>query len=78
MKMIIATAAALSLLSSAALAQGTMKYYVVHDAKTKKCTVVNVKPTAAEATIVGDEGAGTVYNTEADAMTGMKKVAVCM
>ena len=50
-------------------------FYVVQDAKTKKCTVVDKRPATTETTIVG--GDGTVYKTRDEAMTGMKSVKVC-
>ena len=49
-------------------------YYVVQDAKTKKCTITETKPTTTETTVVGDN---TVYKTRAEAETGMKTVKVC-
>jgi hypothetical protein len=49
-------------------------YYVVQDAKTKKCTITQTKPTTTETTVVGD---GTVYKTRSEAETGMKAVKVC-
>lgn len=49
-------------------------FYVVQDAKTKKCTVVDQKPTTTTTTVVGN---GTVYKTREEAATGMKSVKVC-
>lgn len=49
-------------------------FYVVRDATTKKCTVVDKKPTVSTTTVVGD---GTVYKTREEAMSGMKTVKVC-
>jgi hypothetical protein len=49
-------------------------FYVVQDAKTKKCTVVDKKPTTTTTTVVGD---GKVYQTREAATTGMKSVKVC-
>jgi hypothetical protein len=50
-------------------------FYVVQDVKTKKCTIVDKKPTTTtETTVVGD---GTVYKTRTEAETGMKTVKVC-
>jgi len=57
-----------------AFAQGAT-YYVVQDLKTKKCTVVDKKPVATEATIVGPDGA--VYKTKTDAETAMKAAKAC-
>jgi hypothetical protein len=51
------------------------EFYVVQDVKTKKCTIVDKKPTTTtEMTVVGD---GKVYTTRAEAETGMKTVKVC-
>jgi hypothetical protein len=46
---------------------------VVQDAKTKKCTIVDKKPTTTETTVVGNG----VYKTKVEAETGMKSVKVC-
>jgi hypothetical protein len=50
-------------------------YYVVQDVKTKKCTIMNKKPTATEYTTVG--GDGVVYKTRVEAENAMKSVKVC-
>ncbi len=68
-----AVAAALVLPSVAAFAQDT--YYIVQDMKTKKCTVVDKKPLATEATLVGPDGA--IYKTKIEAEGAMKTVKVC-
>ena len=49
------------------------EFYVVRDATTKKCTVVDTKPTATTTTIV-DNG---TYKTKTEAETGMKTTKVC-
>lgn len=67
-----AVVAGLTLPTVAAFAQD---YYVVQDSKTKKCSVVDKKPLANEATIVGPDGA--TYKTRTDAETAMKTVKVC-
>jgi hypothetical protein len=67
----IIAAAALTAVAAPAFADS---YYVVQDAKTKKCTITETKPTTTETTVVGD---GTVYKTRAEAETGMKTVKVC-
>jgi hypothetical protein len=69
-----AVAAALAL-PIGAFAQGATSYYIVQDVKTKKCTVVDKKPVATEATVVGPDG--VVYKTKAEAETAMKTVKVC-
>lgn len=57
-----------------AYAQATA-FYIIQDAKTKKCSVVDKKPVATKATIVGAEG--VTYKTKAEAETAMKTVKVC-
>ena len=70
-----AVIAALALPSLGALAQGATSYYIVQDVKTKKCTIVDKKPVATEATVVSPEG--VVYKTRTEAETGMNTVKVC-
>jgi hypothetical protein len=48
-------------------------FYIVQDGHTKKCTVVDKRPTVSTTTVVGD---GTVYKTREEATTGMKTVKV--
>jgi len=75
MKLNIALAGALVVaLALPAVAQ-TTSFYVVQDAKTKKCTIVDKKPTATEYTTVGEDG--VVYKTRIEAETAMKTVKVC-
>jgi hypothetical protein len=64
-------AAALAAFVTPALAA---EFYVVQDVKTKKCTIVDKRPTSTETVVVGD---GKVYTTRAEAETGMKTVKVC-
>ncbi|MGH6770995.1 MAG: hypothetical protein ACRECO_18460 [Xanthobacteraceae bacterium] len=59
--------------ATAAMAQTT--FYVVQDTKTKRCTVVREKPTTKTTVMVGP--AGTVYKTETEAQTAMRKIKVC-
>jgi N-methylhydantoinase A/oxoprolinase/acetone carboxylase beta subunit len=49
------------------------EFYVVRDATTKKCTVVDTKPTTTTVTIV-DNG---TFKTRTEAETGMKTMKVC-
>jgi hypothetical protein len=49
-------------------------FYVVQDVRTKKCTIVDQKPTTTTTTVVGD---GKVFKTREEATTGMKSVKVC-
>jgi hypothetical protein len=57
-----------------AAAQTTTEYYVVQDVKTKKCTIVEKKPTTTtEVTVLGN-----VFKTRTDAESGMKTEKVCV
>jgi hypothetical protein len=49
------------------------EFYVVRDATTKKCTIVDTKPTTTTTTIV-DNG---TFKTRTEAETGMKSMKVC-
>ncbi|RXG95542.1 MULTISPECIES: hypothetical protein [Bradyrhizobium] len=51
------------------------EFYVVQDVKTKKCTIVDKKPTDTSMTVVSPSG--TIYKTRAEAESGMKTVKVC-
>lgn len=70
---LIAAAALVAAFTLPALAQ--TEFYVVQDTATKKCTIVDQKPTVTTQTIVTP--AGTVYKTRAEAETGMKTVKIC-
>ena len=70
---ILAAAVLAASLATPALAQ--TEFYVVQDTATKKCTIVDRKPTVSTMTVVTP--AGTVYKTRAEAETGMKTVKVC-
>jgi hypothetical protein len=48
-------------------------FYVVRDASTKKCTIVDSKPTTTTTTVV-DNG---TYKTKTEAESGMKTTKVC-
>ena len=49
------------------------EFYVVRDATTKKCTIVDAKPPTTTTTIV-DNG---TFKTRTEAETGMKTMKVC-
>jgi hypothetical protein len=50
------------------------EFYVVQDVKTKKCTIVDKKPTTTtEVSVVGT----TVFKTRTEAESGMKTIKVC-
>jgi hypothetical protein len=56
-----------------AAAQTTTEYYVVQDVKTKKCTIVDKKPTTTtEVSVLGN-----VFKTRTEAESGMKTEKVC-
>jgi len=59
-------------LSGSAFAQ-TTEFYVVQDTTTKKCTIVDKKPTTSTTVVVGDG----VFKTRTEAETGMKSIKVC-
>jgi hypothetical protein len=66
--------AAVLVIAFAAPALAADEFYVVQDVKTKKCTIVDKKPTTTtEVTVVGDG----MYKTRTEAETGMKSVKVC-
>jgi hypothetical protein len=62
---------ALAALVTPALAAN--EFYVVQDSATKKCSIVEQKPTAATMTLVGK----AVYKTQAEAQIAMKAEKVC-
>ena len=68
-----ALAAALATaLTGSAFAQST-EYYVVQDTTTKKCTIVDKKPTTTTVTQVGP----VAFKTRTEAESGMKTIKVC-
>ncbi|WP_342712841.1 hypothetical protein AAFG13_17940 [Bradyrhizobium sp. B124] len=67
----LVAAALMTAVAAPAFAEG---FYVVQDAKTKKCTITETKPTTTETAVVSGD---TVYKTRAEAETGMKTVKVC-
>ena len=74
MKIKLVAAAAL-VASFAAPAFAADEFYVAQDVKTKKCAVIDKKPTELSMTVVSPSG--TVYKTRAEVETGMKTVKVC-
>jgi len=51
------------------------EFYVVQNVKTKKCTVVDKKPTDSSMTVVSPSG--TIYKSRTEAESSMKTVKVC-
>jgi hypothetical protein len=68
---VVAAAAVLAAAATPALAQ---TFYVVQDTSTKKCTIVESKPTITTMVVVGD---GKVYTTRAQAESAVKTITVC-
>ena len=66
-----ASAIALLALAGPAL---SAEFYIVQDSATKKCTIVDKKPTTETTIVVGD---GKVFTTRTEAEAGMKTVKVC-
>ncbi len=69
---LIAAAIAVAI-TSPAVAQTTTEFFVVQDTSTKKCTIVEKKPTTSTIVVVGDG----VFKTRTEAETGMKTIKVC-
>ena len=49
-------------------------FYVVQDSSTKRCSIVEQRPTTQTSVIVGD---GKVYTSRTEAESAMKTVKVC-
>jgi hypothetical protein len=62
-----------AVLAASASAQTATEYYVVQDTATKKCTIVDKKPTTTTTVQVGP----MAFKTRAEAETGMKTITVC-
>ena len=72
MRTIIAATLATALSTMAFAQTTTSEYFVVQDVKTKKCTIVDKKPTTT--TTIVDNG---IFKTRTEAETGMKTMKVC-
>jgi len=75
MKKILIAGAVAAFAVTSAFAQTTTvssEFYVVRDATTKKCTIVDKKPTTT--TTIVDNG---TYKTRTEAETGMRTTKVC-
>ena len=72
MKKLLLSTAVVAFTVTSAFAQ-TTGFYVVRDATTKNCTIVDTKPTTTTTTIV-DNG---TFKTRTEAETGMKSIKVC-
>ena len=74
-KLLIAAVAAAAI-AAPAFAQTTTvteEYYVVQDPATKRCTIVNQKPTTTNVVQVGP----MAFKTRTEAESGMKTIKVC-
>ena len=72
MKEFLLSAAAVAIMAGAAYAQ--TGFYVVQDTSTKKCTVVDKRPSTATTVVVDD---GKMFKSRTAAETGMKTMKVC-
>lgn len=75
MKKVLLAGALTAFTATSAFAQATTassEYYVVRDVTTKKCTIVDTKPTTT--TTIVDNG---IFRTRTEAETGMKTMKVC-
>ena len=73
MKKLLLSSAVVAFTATSAFAQTATEFYVVRDASTKKCTIVDKKPTTTTTTVV-DNG---VFKTRTEAETSMKTMKVC-
>ncbi|HKA80875.1 MAG TPA: hypothetical protein VKD43_12620 [Xanthobacteraceae bacterium] len=71
MKLKLAVAALALVVATPAFAAD---YFVVQNAKSKKCSVATKKPTSDKTTLVGD---GTAYKTKKEAQTAMAAADAC-
>ncbi|MBB5054516.1 hypothetical protein HNQ36_004518 [Afipia massiliensis] len=73
MRKFVISIGAVAIMTGAAYAQAT-EFYVVQDTSTKRCTIVDKKPTATTTVVVGD---GKVFTTRTEAEAGMKTMKIC-
>jgi hypothetical protein len=65
--------AAVAAIVALPVAAQTTEYYVVQDATTKKCTIVEQRPTTTSVVQVGP----LAFKSRTEAETGMKTIKVC-
>lgn len=70
MKQMLVGTVLLAAIATPALAD----FYIVQDSGTKKCTIVDKRPTVTTTTVIGGD---RVYTTREDATTALKTVKVC-
>ena len=68
-KLLIAAAGLVAFVTPALAAD----YYIVQDTSTKRCSIVEQRPTTQTTTVVGDK----TYTTRTEAEGAMKTVKVC-
>jgi hypothetical protein len=69
----VALATAVAVPAFAQSTTTTTEYYVVQDATTKRCTIVDKKPTTTSVVQVGP----VAFKSRAEAESGMKTIKVC-
>ena len=72
-RFVIAAALASAIAAPAFAQTATTEYYVVQDTATKRCTIVDKKPTTTTVVQVGP----AMFKTRTEAETGMKTIKVC-
>ena len=70
-KILVATTWALAIATPALAAE----FYIVQDSGTKRCTIMDKRPTVQTQVVVGENG--KTYTTREEADTAMKTVKVC-
>ena len=68
---LLAAAVVLTAFATPALAQN---FYIVQDTSSKRCTIVEQRPTTTTSVVVGGD---RVFTTRTEAETHMKTVEVC-
>jgi hypothetical protein len=71
MKKLLIASVAIAAFATPALAD----FWIVQDTTTKRCTIVEQKPTVTTMTVVG--GDGKVYKTRVEADNAMKTEKIC-
>jgi hypothetical protein len=70
MKLVIAAAA----LTASVVPSLAAEYFIVQDTSSKRCTIVEQRPTTSSMVVVGP---GTAFTTRTEAEGAMKTVKVC-
>ena len=72
-RLALASVLAAAFAMPALLQSAVTEYYVVQDASTKRCTIVDKKPTTTNVVQVGP----VAFKSRAEAESGMKTIKVC-